>query len=246
MQNRQRMMKPATVFRMVAFGFERAGDGGEAARDRAGHLCGVPGRVERERLGPYGPQALANFRIAQAVQRDAEALRVRELAVALPGPAEVGVQLEAVADVDDDQKGRPAVLDRERLGVALGLAAGALHCDGPVLVAAHRRALARLGLEAAEKLQLLGELLVGASLGLHDEGVALVEIDVAGARRAVGIDESDRVFEAVAIARGIARRRLRRLDAQDGSQSHGEWLEVGALGGAGCGPALDEGFDRIV
>jgi hypothetical protein len=73
-----------------------------------------------------------------------------------------------------------------------------------------------------------------------------VEVDEAGARRAIGIGEPDRVLEAVAITRRIARRRLRRIDAQDMGQARGERLEVGALRGAGGGPALDEGFDRIV
>ena len=114
------------------------------------------------------------------------------------------------------------------------------------LRAAHRGALAGLAVEAAEERQLLLELLVGALLRLHDEGVALVEVDEAGAGRAVGIGEPHRVFEAVAIARRIAGRRFRRLNAQDGSQSHGERLEIGALGGAGSSPAVDEGLDRIV
>jgi hypothetical protein len=57
--------------------------------------------------------------------------------------------------------------------------------------------------------------LIGALLRLHDEGVALVEVDEAGARRAIGIGEPDRILEAVAITRRIARRRLRRIDAQE-------------------------------
>ena len=92
-----------------------------------------------------------------------------------------------MADVDDDQERRPAVVDRERLGVALGLAPGALHGDAPVPGAPDGGAFARLGLHAAEERQLLFELLVRALFRLHDEGVAAIQVDRAGAGRAVRV-----------------------------------------------------------
>ena len=185
-------------------------------------------------------------RVAQAVERDAEALGVRELAVALAGPAEVGIELEAVADVDDDQERRPAVVDRERLGVALGLTPSALHGDAPVPGAPDGGAFSRLGLHAAEERQLLFELLIRTLFRLHDEGVAPIQVDRAGAGRAVRVGEPDRVFESIAIARGIAGGRARPIDAQHVAQFDGERLEVGALGGAGLRPPRDEGLDRVL
>jgi hypothetical protein len=56
-----------------------------------------------------------------------------------------------VADVDDDQERRPAVVDRQVLGVAFGLTSGALHGGGPALGAAHRSALPGFGLGAAKE-----------------------------------------------------------------------------------------------
>jgi hypothetical protein len=58
--------------------------------------------------------------------------------------------------------------------------------------------------------------------------------------------EPDRVLEAVAIARRIGGGRLGPIDTQQVAQLGGEGLEVGALGGAGLGPARDEGLDPIV
>jgi len=138
--------------RMMPFALQGAGHDGKMTRNPAGDLGGAPGRVERERIGPDQAQPLADVRVAQGVERNAEGLGVRELAVALSGPAEVGIELEAVADIDDDQEGRPAMVDRQGLGIALGLAAGALHGDGPVRGAAHGGAFAGLGLGAAEEL----------------------------------------------------------------------------------------------
>jgi hypothetical protein len=59
------------------------------------------------------------------------------------------------------------------------------------------------------------------------------------------VGDPDRVLESVAVARGIAGRRARALYAEHVAQFDGERLEVGALAGAGCGPARDEGLDRI-
>ena len=196
--------------------------------------------------GPDQTEPLTDLGIAQAVERDPEALGVRELAVALPGPAEVGIELEAVADVDDDQERRPAVVDRERLGVALGLTPSALHGDAPGPGASDGGAFSRLRLYASEERQLFFELLVRTLFCLHDEGVAPVEVNASGAGRVVRVGEPDRVLKPVAIARGIARCRARPIDVQHVAQLDGERLEVGAFGGAGLRPPRDEGLDRVL
>jgi len=90
------------------------------------------------------------------------------------------------------------------------------------------------------------ELLIRALLRLHDEDMASVQVDRADAGRAVGMREPYRIFEAVAIARRIGGRGLGPIDAQHVAKLRSEGLEVGALGGAGCSPARDEGVDPIL
>jgi hypothetical protein len=92
---------------------------------------------------------------------------------------------------------------------------------------------------------LLLELLVGALLGLHDEAAAAVEVDPAGAGRAVRVAEGDGVLEAVAVEGRVGFGRLGVVDAEQVAQLDDERLEVGALGGAGGGPAGDEGVNAI-
>ena len=202
-------------------------------RDDPGNFGRPLRRVEGERVGPDETEPLAKLLIAQAVERDAEALGIRELAVALAGPAEVGVELEAVADIDDDQEGRPAVLDRERLGVTLCLAPSALHGDAPILRSPDGGAFPRLDIAASEQRQLLFELLIRTLFRLHDEGVAPVQVDEAGAGRAIRVGEPDRVLEGITVGRRIAPRGLRPIDAKHITQLGRKRLEVGALGRAG-------------
>jgi hypothetical protein len=56
---------------------------------------------------------------------------------------------------------------------------------------------------AAEQRQLLLELLVRALLRLHHERAAAVEVDAAGAGRAVLMTERDRVLKGVAVMGGV-------------------------------------------
>ena len=42
-------------------------------------------------------------------------------------PEKVGEEFDGIADVDDDEEGRPAIGGRECFGVLLGLIAGAKH-----------------------------------------------------------------------------------------------------------------------
>jgi len=77
--------------------------------DFPGDLGRDLGGVERERVGPDGGEALADGRVAQVLEGDTEAARVGELAVALAGEREVGEAFDGVADIDDEEEGRPAV-----------------------------------------------------------------------------------------------------------------------------------------
>jgi hypothetical protein len=70
-------------------------------------------------------QALADAGLGEVGEFDAVRARVGEGRVGGAGAGEVGVQLDDVADIDDDQERRPALVGGQRAGVAFGLAAGA-------------------------------------------------------------------------------------------------------------------------
>jgi len=78
---------------------------GDVARD----LRGLAGRIKLERVFPDQPQTLAHRLVAQVFQIDTEVLPVGKLRVVLTLPGEVGVDLDAVPDIANEDEGRPAV-----------------------------------------------------------------------------------------------------------------------------------------
>ncbi len=74
---------------------------------------------------PDGLEAGADFRLGEVVEADAVAARVGERGVAAAGAGEFGVELDDVADIEDDQEGRAAFVGGQVAGVVFGLAAGA-------------------------------------------------------------------------------------------------------------------------
>jgi hypothetical protein len=95
---------------------------GNVARDAAEARVGSSASGSSHRV----LQALADRFVGKIGEPDAVRARVGEGRVGGAGAGEVGVQLDDVADIDDDQEGRPALLGRQRAGVVFGLAAGAL------------------------------------------------------------------------------------------------------------------------
>nr|WP_293846939.1 hypothetical protein [Sphingopyxis sp.] len=89
----------------------------------AGDARGFLRRVEAERVGPDRAKAGADIFTPQIVERDAEAGSIGELGVLLTRAAEIGIDIDAVADIGDEQEGRPTVIDRQRLCIAFGLPA---------------------------------------------------------------------------------------------------------------------------
>jgi hypothetical protein len=148
-------------------------------------------------------------------------------------------------DVDDDQEGRPALVVRQRLGVGLGLAAGADHGVVPGGGAADGGAFLRFPGGGGEEGELLGALLVAALLGFEREAAALVEIDAAGAAGAVGVAEGDGALEDVGVAGVVGLARVRTRDVQEIAEFREEELIVGALGGGRALSARYEGGDAI-
>ena len=148
---------------------------GDLACDPGGGARGV------ERLGvrPDGVEPVAHGLVAQILERDAEAVAVRELGVALPLAGKVSVDLDDMAHIDDQQEGRPAVLLGDGTRVAVSLVAGTKH---RILESARAPTpMTELGLRCIlwrEKTELLGlGLWAGPLFGLHDETATSIEID---------------------------------------------------------------------
>ncbi len=150
-------------------------------------------RMVLEHQGSYETQSAAVAAIAGAVG---------ELGVALPLAGKVGIGLDHMADIDDDQEGRPAIGARHGAGITVGLIAGAQHGVIPASAAALAVALPLFrgvsfqGNGQQGKLVVIAVSAVDALLGLHDERPASVQVDKA-ARLGAGVDEGDRAFKTV-------------------------------------------------
>ena len=113
------------IVRVVFVGFERFGEFGELCGDFAGDFGAAAGRVERERIGPDrrgGVRECFRRRGAASLMRWF-ADRGRDVGAA--GLGELGVEIDRVADIDDDEERRAGFVGGECAGVLLGLAAGA-------------------------------------------------------------------------------------------------------------------------
>ena len=173
------------------------------------------------RVVPDGLEAGADFRPGEVVEPDAVAARVGEGRVAAAGAGEFGVELDDVADIDDDQEGRAAFVGGQVAGVVFGLATGAQH-----------GVVEHAGLEAGADF-----------LDLADEGAAPVAVDEAVAGAAVAVVKDDAALEDVGVVAGVFVGRLWWLDFKQGAEVGDEKLVVGALGAAGIAPAGEEGVD---
>jgi hypothetical protein len=89
----------------LVFAFQRLGDAGEADGDFARGAGGAAGRVEAVRVLPDGLEAGADVGLGEVVEPDAVAARVGEGGVAAAGAGEFGVELDDVADIEDDEEG---------------------------------------------------------------------------------------------------------------------------------------------
>ena len=112
----------------MAGGFEHARHLGEPL----GHLARDLGAIARVGSSESGSIQTARSRwrsgfVAQVGELDAVRARVGKRRVGCAGAGELGVQLDHVADIDDDQERRAAFGGGQRAGVVLGLAAGAQH-----------------------------------------------------------------------------------------------------------------------
>ena len=229
----------------VVLAFQAAGDAGEALGDVAGDLGAAFGGIEGVRGAPDRAQAVSDGPVAQTFQRDGIAAPIRELGVVLPLAGEVSVDLDHVTDIDDEDEGRPAVLLRQRAGVVLRLPLGGAHHLVPPSCTASGRAGADLGGVLGDQLRLLRVDLLrfdpfGRLLGLHDEAIALVQVDPAPGRRAIVKLVVDAPFEDVVVGFDPLLRWIGFRQVKQGAKLLGERLEVRDLCAAGFLPPADE------
>jgi hypothetical protein len=107
--------------------FERSGRRGEVAGHVARYTGGDAAGIERQRVDPDGPQAIADERCIEVFQLDAVSARIGEGNISLTGARKVGEKFDGIAHINDDQKGRPAIGSGQRLGVLFGLVSCAEH-----------------------------------------------------------------------------------------------------------------------
>ena len=228
-------------------------DGGEIFGNLARGLGGAGGRVERLGIGPDQRQPLPHLLVMQVVEHDAVAGAVGELGISFAGAGEVRIDVDAIADVRDQQDRRPAMIGRQRLGIAFGLALRLKHRAGPAGRPAPRGAALDAGAGGlAENVQIVlaacrsGLVRLAALLGLKDEAVALVAVDAAKALRAVAIVLKHPALEHIIVVRVVGAAAIGRGHADQRAQAVGEALRVRQLRPTRIAPLGDEGVDLLL
>ena len=98
------------LFAVLALGlFEMLGDFRQPLGDFARRLGRDLGRVQLVRIEPYQAKPLANVVAAKVFEVNSKALAVGKLRVVFALSRKVGVNLEAMANVANDEEGRPAL-----------------------------------------------------------------------------------------------------------------------------------------
>jgi hypothetical protein len=214
--------KAGDEFGGVAGAFERLGDARQLVGDGARDAGRNARRVERHRLAPDGLQTSEDRFVGELGKPDAVRARVGKRRVGGAGTGEVGVQFDDLADVDDDQERRPALVGRQRAGIAFGLTAGAL--QGVIEHPAGDTGPDLLGFK-------------------HEMG-APVAVDAAERAAAVAVTKSDSPLEDVGVVTRIVARRIGRRHAEHLAQVADEELIIGQLAAVGIAPAGQEGRQR--
>ena len=176
--------------------------------------------VERQRVQPDLAQARANGRVAQVFELDAVGTRVGERRVGRAAAAEFGIQLDDVADIDNDQKRRPRFFCRQGARVVLGLGAAALHAV----------------------VEALGLLIQFEFFRFQHEAGAPVGVDAALGTAAVAMPEDDPPLEHIGVVARVGTGRVGHRHVEQFTQFAHKTLRVGEFGTVGVLPAGDEGF----
>ena len=206
------------------------------------------GRVEGMGIGPDAAEALADFRAVEIGQGDAVGNGIGEALVLPAGAGELGVEVDGVADIADDEEGRAALGGGESGDVFPGLVEGAgedlVEGSGAAFAVAGFLGSSRGGRNEVEEGAGFGGFEVGALFGFEDEAAGLVEIQVTGSGRTVGFLVGDGAFEDVAVFGVVRPGGFRVRDVEDViAKLREEETVVGFLGAAGLFPTGDEGGD---
>ena len=179
--NRQRIKKCATSSGGYFFASSAFEHFGKAPGDFASNLGGSSGRIERLRFEPDRSQTLTCLGLAQVFQINAKALSVWELRVVLSLSGEISINLDAVADIANENEGRPAVRGRQRAGVLFRLTLGVEHEHIPGAARAGPAAFRRIGFAENRSFWPAIALspLPAALLGFENERILAVKIDPA-------------------------------------------------------------------
>lgn len=207
--------------------FQVFGEGGELSGDFAGDAGTEAGGIEGGRVEPNCAEAVANGGRGEFVEENSVGVFVWELGVVFAREGEVGVEFQAVADVDDDEEGRPAVSDG--FGVELGLVAGGEHRFIPARCFADGCATTSAGGCGDSWSGWAG----AALLGFQNEATAFIEVDAAGAGGSVSVVEVDGAFKYVGVVMVVGDRGVGTGNTEDVAEFGEEELVVGAFGGSG-------------
>ncbi len=232
----------------MALLFQRLGHRGEALGDGTGRAGRGAGWVQAKRIGPDSDQAVPDFWPAQVFEVDTEGLAVGKLGVVLPLPGKVGIDLQHMADVADQDERWPPMIDRQRTGVAFGLAAGVAHQHIPASIGGSgaRAVGLRGGKQARPKGRGLRMALQAGLLGFEDETAALVQVDAAGCGGPIRQEVLYRSFENVVVVPGRGTGWLWHGKTERLAELVQEHDVVGAFLAAFTPlPASDEGLDRL-
>nr|WP_294534772.1 hypothetical protein [uncultured Rhodoblastus sp.] len=216
---------------------------GNVARDARRFLR----RIEREGIGPDRRETFPHLRSAQVLKKNAKRLAVGELVEGFAVAPEVGIDLEAMADIADDDEGRRLMAGGQQADVIFGLAASIDHQHVPRETRPAPPARWRFG---DEQIGLAVDLLVAALLltgllGLQDETVALIKIDPARRDSAVAAGLLYDALENIIVGFGIAGR-VRRRQSEHVAQLAQEHRVIGAfLTAIAPLPAGDERIDFV-
>ena len=176
---------------------------------------------------------------------DAEALTIGELRVVLALAGEVGKDLDHVADIADQDKGRPAIACGKAAGVIHRLRLGIEHQGIPGLARAPPAARRGIGIKFLSLGCRCG--IKAALLGFKHEAAMLVEIDPAATMAAFAIGLVDQTLEHIGVQLAVRTRRVRPGDADDVAQLRQEQHVIGTLLSASLiAPAGDEAVNRLL
>lgn len=162
-------------------------------------------------------------------------MSIGKMIVILPQPGEVGVDLDHVADIDDQQEWRVAVIYRQRAGIILRLPPRSDHHLVPALGAAFGVPELLCGLESRKRqLLALHRLLpLRRLLGLQNEAALLVAVDAPGGASAIRMVEGYVSLEHVIVEPRFLAGKFRLRQPQSPSQPLNEQLIIGHFRAAG-------------